>query len=388
MLRHLAATGLNLLIVALIVLAGLIGWGAKTFHDPGPLEVPAVVEIPRGAGLEAISRRLAEAGAIRHPAIFRIGVRYLGVGDRLRFGVYEIPAGASMRDIVALLEAGGADARWRMVFAIGQRGVSVRITDMLSREAAPLGGPLEDAGTAAAIERVIGSDSSVEFRVTVPEGLTAWQVVEGLNRVPFLEGELTEIPAEGSLAPDTFAFRRGARRQALLDEMARAQARILAEAWEKRRADLPLASPQEALILASIVEKETALPEERPIVASVFINRLRRGMRLETDPTIIYGILRGRGTFDREITVSDRNGVTERRLHGAVLYNTYQIDGLPPTPIANPGRASIEAVVNPAETRFLFFVADGSGGHAFAETLAEHQANVARWRRLRSERSD
>ncbi|GIX13146.1 MAG: hypothetical protein KatS3mg118_1105 [Paracoccaceae bacterium] len=170
--------------------------------------------------------------------------------------------------------------------------------------------------------------------------------------------------------------------------MARAQARILAEAWEKRRADLPLASPQEALILASIVEKETALPEERPIVASVFINRLRRGMRLETDPTIIYGILRGRGTFDREITVSDRNGVTERRLHGAVLYNTYQIDGLPPTPIANPGRASIEAVVNPAETRFLFFVADGSGGHAFAETLAEHQANVARWRRLRSERSD
>jgi UPF0755 protein len=225
---------------------------------------------------------------------------------------------------------------------------------------------------------LIADGSPIAYRVSVPEGLTSWQIVEGLRAADFLSGEIAEIPAEGAMAPDTFEVRRGQDRQAIVDDMVAAQAAILAAAWANRQDGLPLSSAEEALILASIIEKETSVAEERRLVSSVFINRLNRGMRLQTDPTVIYGITEGRGVLGRGIRASE--------LRAETPWNTYVIDGLPPTPIANPGRAAIEAAVNPEATDLIFFVADGTGGHAFAETLDEHNRNVALWRQIEAQR--
>jgi UPF0755 protein len=221
--------------------------------------------------------------------------------------------------------------------------------------------------------------ADTRYRVGFAEGLTSWQAVEGLKAVEVLSGEVAGIPPEGSLAPDSYEVRAGDDRVSVLARMAAAQEVILAAAWEGRVEGLPLDSPEEALILASIIEKETGVPEERRQVASVFVNRLRQGMRLQTDPTVIYGVTEGRGVLGR--------GLRQSELRGATPWNTYVIDGLPPTPIANPGRASIEAALDPEDTDYIFFVADGSGGHAFASTLDEHNRNVARWRQIESERA-
>lgn len=374
-LRSLATHGLNLLIVALVVVAALVVWGVNEWRRSGPLVVPAIVEIPRGAALAVAAERLAGAGAIRSAMLFRLGARYEGYEPRLKYGVYEVPAGASMEEIAELLTEGGASARYRVTFGIRPQAVTVRVQDLLRPEGErEIGG--EDP--AAVLASVLAGGSSVDLRVTVPEGLTSFQVVEGLRRISELQGEVAGIPPEGSLAPDTYSFARGAQRQALVDQMVAAQRRILAAAWERRRADLPLRTAEEALVLASIVEKETGVAAERPVVASVFVNRLRAGMRLETDPTVIYGITEGKYVLDR--------GLTQSELERRTPYNTYRIQGLPPTPIANPGRAAIEAVVNPAETAFLFFVADGTGGHAFAVTKREHDENVRRWREIEAAR--
>ena len=228
------------------------------------------------------------------------------------------------------------------------------------------------------ILELLNRGGNVIRQIVVPEGLTSWQVVEMLRLEPELEGEVGELPIEGSLAPAGYDFQRGDERQAILDRMREEQAAIVDAAWAARAPDLPLASPEELVTLASIVEKETGVAEERPIVASVFVNRLRRGMRLQTDPTVIYGITNGEGTLGRGLRASELATVTP--------YNTYAIAGLPPTPIANPGRAAIEAAANPEESTYLYFVADGTGGHAFASTLDEHNANVAAWRRIEVER--
>ncbi len=193
-----------------------------------------------------------------------------------------------------------------------------------------------------------------------------------------LKGTVEEFPEEGSLAPDTYAVSRGETRQSVIDRMRRAQTRILEDAWETRRDGIPLASPEEALILASIVEKETGKQSERGDVAAVFMNRLRHGWRLQSDPTVIYGLTEGKEALGR--------GLRESELERETPYNTYVIPGLPPTPIANPGKAAIEATLNPSDTENMFFVADGEGGHLFASTLAEHNRNVARWRRIERER--
>jgi UPF0755 protein len=220
--------------------------------------------------------------------------------------------------------------------------------------------------------------NDTRYRVALAEGVTSWQVVNALSRLDVMSGEVAEVPAEGSLAPDSYEIIPGEDRTALLARMAAAQDAILAEAWTNRVEGLPLASPEEVLILASIIEKETGVADERRQVASVFVNRLNRGMRLQTDPTVIYGITKGEGVLGR--------GLRQSELRGATPWNTYVIEGLPPTPIANPGRASIEAAVDPDDTPYVFFVADGTGGHAFAETLEEHNRNVAVWRRIEAER--
>ena len=222
--------------------------------------------------------------------------------------------------------------------------------------------------------------SDTRFRINVAEGVTSWQVVTALRAIEILQGEIKEIPPEGSLAPFDYEVTRGESRRAVLERMREVQKARLAAAWEARDPDLPLENPAEVLILASIIEKETGVPEERRRVASVFINRLRRGMRLQTDPTVIYGITKGRGSLGRGLRQSELRRVTP--------YNTYVIEGLPPTPIANPGLESLMAAVNPEDTDFLYFVADGTGGHAFAATLAEHNRNVAKWRKLEAERGE
>jgi UPF0755 protein len=216
-------------------------------------------------------------------------------------------------------------------------------------------------------------------RLTLPEGLTSAEAVVLINGAEALDGDAGETPVEGSLLPETYHYVRGDLRTELVRRMQRSLDETIDELWPRRAEDLPLADKREAIILASIVEKETGIPEERPRVASVFVNRLRAGMRLQSDPTVAYGISGGSGPLGRALTRQD--------LQTPSPYNTYLNDGLPPGPISNPGRAAIEAVLNPADTKFLYFVASGNGGHAFAKTLEEHNRNVEQWRKLRQEQN-
>ena len=320
MRKSLAANAFMLLIVALMGFGAIIGWGKAKFYEPGPLSEPAFIEVNQGDNLTKVTPRLIEAGVISDEHIFRLGARYTGLDSQLKFGEYEIPAAASMEAVLLVLTSG----------------------------------------------------RSVQYKVTLAEGLSSYEIVQVLLANEILTGEVAEIPPEGSLAPDTYLFGRGASRQSILDEMSASQEKILADAWAVRATDLPIETPEELLILASIIEKETGVSSERGQVASVFVNRLNRGMRLQTDPTVIYGITLGREKLGRGLRVSE--------LQGETPYNTYVISGLPPTPIANPGRLAIEAAANPDSTDYLYFVADGTGGHAFATTLAAHNQNVARWR--------
>ena len=230
------------------------------------------------------------------------------------------------------------------------------------------------------IESLLASHKVVQHKLTVPEGLTSEQIVQRLRQEDALVGDVKEIPREGSLAPETYFFERGDNRQKLLARMEAAQAKLVDEIWSRRASGLPLRSPGEMVTLASIVEKETGKADERPRVAGVFINRLQKGMRLESDPTIVYGLVFGKGTLGHSITKAELTRPTP--------YNTYLISGLPPGPISNPGKASLEAVANPARTRDLFFVADGTGGHVFSETLEQHKQNVTRWREIEKDAKD
>ncbi|NKX46295.1 endolytic transglycosylase MltG [Roseicyclus persicicus] len=383
MWKSVAANGMSFLIIVLIALAGAIAWGQREFRAAGPLEQATFFEVPRGATLRRVSEDLQEAGVVSSAVLFRLGAEYADMGSQLRFGNYEIPAGASMEEVLAIVTAGGPSRfRYTATYVLRLEGTGeLRLRERVpgTEEIVALADFAYEDGVPAVYSDLVESGTPVVYRVAVPEGLTSWQIVEGLRAADFLSGEIAEVPPEGSLAPDTFEVRRGQDRQEILDRMQEAQAAILAEAWANRQDGLPLASPEEALILASIIEKETSVPEERGRVSSVFVNRLNRGMRLQTDPTVIYGITEGRGVLGR--------GLRQSELRAETPWNTYVIEGLPPTPIANPGRAAIEAAVNPDTTPFIFFVADGTGGHAFAETLEEHNRNVARWREIEAERA-
>jgi len=313
--------------IVLLAAGGAVLYGIEHFERAGPLPVDRVVYIPPGSGLADIVAELEGAGVIEEPLIFRLGTRALGASRRLQAGEYLFPAGVSMREAVALLVSG----------------------------------------------------RTIVHRLTLPEGTTSAEAVALVADAEPLVGGIEAIPSEGSLLPETYYFARGDTRSDLITRMAAAQKVLLAELWPARSGNLPISTQEEAVILASIVEKETAVAEERPLIASVFVNRLRKGMRLQSDPTVVYGLTDGKRPLGRALTRAD--------LQVPTPYNTYLIDGLPPGPIANPGRASLAAVIDPAKSDYLYFVADGSGGHAFAKTLAEHNRNVAKWRRIRRDQA-
>lgn len=382
MWKNIVSNFLTLAILLLVVAAALIAWGKSQYGGAGPSQIAQCVQVARGASLSAVSKQLEEQGAISNAYIFRAGADAEGKSRELKFGSYLVEPGASMSDIVGVITQGGpSTCGTEVIYRIGVRADSVVLRDINpatgAYEERVKYDPAGDAKPATIADAEEQPDA--RLRVAVAEGVTSWQVVEGLKRAEFLSGETGEIPDEGTLAPDSYEVSNGDDRGSLLDRMAARQATILQTAWDARPFGLPYESPEDALIMASIVEKETGIPEERTTVASVFVNRLNQGMRLETDPTVIYGVTEGRGVLGRGLRRSELDTRTD--------WNTYQIDGLPATPIANPGRAAIEAALNPADTDYIFFVADGSGGHAFARTLEEHNANVARWREIEAERA-
>jgi len=382
MWKHIAANALTVLIVGLVLLAGLVAMTQRAFVTAGPLEQAICLRVEQGATLRAVTRSLESQGAISNGMIFRVGAQYDGRDSQLRFGSYLVPVAASMTDILDIVTRGGASTcGTEVVLRVG-----VTRAEYLVRELDPASNrfvqvlelPLSEETLPVEYTQV-AQRPDTRFRIAIAEGATSWQIWNAVSNAEFLAGNVEEIPAEGTLAPESYELRRGDDRGDLLSEMQARQVATLSAAWASRVDGLPFDTPEEALILASIVEKETGIAEERRIVASVFINRLNAPMRLQTDPTVIYGITLGQRILGR--------GLRRSELDATTPYNTYRIDGLPPTPIANPGRASIEAVLNPDDSDYIFFVADGSGGHAFAETLSEHNANVARWRQIEAERN-
>ncbi len=327
MLR-LARAVLALALGGALVLALVVAAVMQRAAAPGPSADATTVVVERGSGVGSIAATLADAGVVSDPWLFRLYVRLAGAERALTAGEYAFPAGVSTAEAV----------------------------------------------------RMLREHEVVQYRFTLVEGWTVAETLAALAAEADLTGELPEPPPEGRLLPDTYFFQRGETRAEVVRRMREAMEVELAAAWAERAPGLPLDSPEAVLTLASIVEKETAVAGERDLVAGVFVNRLERGMLLQTDPTVIYALTDGEGPLDRALL--------RRDLEVDDPYNTYVYPGLPPGPIANPGRASIRAAVNPAETDYLYFVADGSGGHAFARTLAEHNANVREWRRHQRERDD
>lgn len=380
MWRHVVSNFLTIAILLLAAVAGVVGWAKNQYVTAGPLAEAICLKVDSGSNFRRVADDLVGRGAISHPYIFKVGADYSGRATALKAGSYLIGAGATMHDIVDTLTGSGQSTCGTEInYRIG-----VTASDIVVSEMDPATNTLKEvikfdpaADPVPADYTKLSQDADVRLRVTMAEGVTSWQVVDALSRVGFLTGEVKPQPAEGSLAPQQYEVMRDGTRADLIAEMQKIQAATLKRLWDGRAEGLPYKTPEEAMVMASIVEKETGVPEERAKVASVFLNRMAQGMKLQTDPTVIYGLTKGQGVLGR--------GLRQSELRSNTPYNTYVIEGLPPTPIANPGANAIEAALNPAKTNFLFFVADGSGGHAFAETLAEHNANVAKWRKIQAQ---
>ncbi|MBV1864279.1 MAG: endolytic transglycosylase MltG [Rhodobacteraceae bacterium] len=381
MARHFAANFVNFLILLLLGVGVAVFWGQSEFKKAGPLRNSIFIEVPRGGNIRGVSEDLAEKGAISNAMVMRLGAKYTQKSAALKYGNYEIPAGASMVEILDIVTKGGRSTfRFVATYRINIGGSTLVLAER-DADSGTLNEMLRfKAGEEipVAYRDLVAARTPINYRVTVVEGATSWQVVDGLKKADFLGESIVTIPGEGLLAPDSYDVRRGALQSEVLDLMLQAQTRILAQEWDARAEGLPLTSMDEALTLASIVEKETGVSSEREEVAAVFVNRLNKKMKLQTDPTVIYGITKGEGVLGR--------GLRRSELLKKTPYNTYIIKALPPTPIANPGRAAIHAALHPNASNNLFFVADGTGGHAFAETLVAHNRNVIKWRKIEAKR--
>lgn len=322
-MRRIALTLCVAILLSGIGLGGLVYWTEQAFHQPGPLAQDITLVVEPGSGLSRIAKQLETAGVIQAAPLFVAQLRLKGQHTQLKAGEYRFPAAISQADVARML-----------------------------------------------IEHDI-----VSRRFTVPEGLTSREIIDLLNTVDGLTGDVTEIPPEGSLLPETYAFNLGDSRDGIVTRMQRAMRDVLEDLWTSRATDLPYDTLEEAITLASIIEKETGVGAEREKVAGVFVNRLRKGMRLQSDPTVIFALTEGKAPLGRALTRQDW------KLDHP--YNTYRVSGLPPGPITNPGREALKAAMQPGDTTALYFVADGTGGHAFAETLREHNRNVAKWRKIR-----
>jgi UPF0755 protein len=331
-MRRLLSSFMTFFVIAGIGITILIGSVYNDTQEPGPTQEPTSFVVDKGQSLKSIAQKLEREGIVRDikiigaPEAFSILTRKYDVVAKA--GEYAIPAGASLQQVL----------------------------------------------------EIIASGEVIQRKITVPEGISTYQALELVRNEPMLTGEITLEVAEGMLAPETYFFQRNKTRDAVVQRMIDAQSKQLAELWEQRSENLPIKTPEEALILASIVEKETGVPSERPMVAAVFVNRLRKGMRLQSDPTIIYGITKGEKPLGR--------GIRRSELDGKTPYNTYVIEGLPPTPISNPGFEAIKATLNPADSDVLYFVADGTGGHVFSKSLGEHNANVKNWRIIEKQKNN
>jgi UPF0755 protein len=314
---------ITIILLLMIGIGGTYVYGKQKIEAPGPLQEEKVVNIPTRAGMTDIADILQREGVIDNNRWAFIGAVFaLKARSELKPGEYLFQKNASLRDVIGTIVEGKV----------------------------------------------------VQHAVTIPEGLTSEQIVARLSENDIFAGSVRELPREGTLLPETYKFPRGTPREQVITRMQQAQKRVLAEIWERRTQDLPIKTPEQLVTLASIVEKETGKADERSRVAAVFVNRLRQKIKLQSDPTIIYGLVGGKGTLGRPIKRSE--------IQQPSPYNTYVVDGLPPGPIANPGRASLEAAANPARTRDLFFVADGTGGHAFSDSYDQHQKNVAKLRAI------
>jgi UPF0755 protein len=315
----------GLVFVVLLLGGGAAAWFWNAFNAGGPLREETVLLIPKGSGVGAIAELLAKEGVIESPLVFKLGVKFFSDNQPLHAGEFRFPTAASPRGAMQVLIEG----------------------------------------------------KSVLHRITLAEGWSVREIFEVLEASPLLDGPLPPPPAEGTLLPETYFFVRGDARGAIVERMKANMAETLARLWPKRDKEITLETPEEAVILASIVEKETGQKDERARVAAVFHNRLKKGMALQSDPTVIYAVTLGKAPLGRDLTYSD--------LKLESPYNTYVVTGLPPSPIANPGEAALKAVLNPMKTKELYFVADGTGGHAFAETLDGHNKNVAKWRKIQKQ---
>jgi len=383
MWRSLASNMLTVLVVLLFLLGGLILWGKSQFTSQGPLETAICLQVRPGSNMTRVSNELERQGAVASGMMFRLSAKYTEKSSQLKAGSFLVRPGTSMESILDQITQGGASTcGTEVVYRVGVTRLRAEV-----RELDPASGKfVERAEFELGVDEAPGiftelkSAADTRFRVALAEGVTSWQVMNALQNIDILSGDPGERPAEGMLAPDSYEIISGQSRAEVLARMQQRQELLIAAAWENRSEDAAVQSPEEMLILASIIEKETGVARERGQVASVFTNRLNRGMRLQTDPTVIYGVTKGEGVLGRGLRQSELRKVTP--------WNTYVIEGLPPTPIANPGQASLLAAVNPDETDFLFFVADGTGGHAFAETLQQHNRNVAKWREIEAQRNN
>ena len=320
--RHFAANFVNFLIVICVIIAGSVYWAKNQYQNEGPLKSDINFEVKKGDRFRSVSSDLEKLGIINNSTIFNVWARYAKQDNNLKFGNYLIPRKSSMFDVLALITSG----------------------------------------------------KSINEQITFPEGFTSYQIVERLNSNLELEGEIGPLPIEGSLAPNTYSYQKGDTRRGILKKMSSIQSDILDNAWKLRSKNLPFDTKKDAIVIASIIEKETSQINELKLVSGVIMNRLRSGIPLGMDSTIVYEFTVGNPKNMRSIKQSDLDKNTK--------YNTRKFLGLPPSAIGNPGRLAIEAALNPAKTDFLFFVADGTGGHAFAKTLNEHNQNVQKWRKI------
>ena len=309
-------------LVLLVALGfGAYEWDVTNYAAPGPAPRETTILIKPGEGVTAISQKLFSAGAVINAQLYALDIRVRGAAGALKAGEYAIPAHASPSDITDILVSG----------------------------------------------------KSIQHKITAAEGLTSDMIYTIVKNDAALEGDAGAVPAEGTLLPETYLFTHGATREEILNRMQRDQQKFVEDHWDARAPGLPFATPEQALILASVVEKETSIPAERRHIAAVFINRLKLGMKLQSDPTIIYGITKGYPLGRR---------IRQSEIERATPYNTYAIAGLPATPICNPGKDAIAAVLSPAQSNDLYFVADGTGGHVFSDNIAQHEKNVAKWRKI------